>query len=104
MAPRKKKAARMGAHIVFADESGFLLIPHVVKTWAPRGQTPVHRHCYRRDKISVISGVSVSPQRQSLGLFYRLYFHNIGQEEVCPLIVLALSHVCKLESSLSDSV
>lgn len=35
MAADKKKAARLGAHIVFADESGFLLIPHAIKTWAP---------------------------------------------------------------------
>ncbi|PYT25030.1 MAG: hypothetical protein DMG58_25055 [Acidobacteria bacterium] len=70
LAASKKNATRLGAHIVFADESGFLLIPNVVKTWAPRGHTPVHRHYYRRDKISVISGVSVSPKRQHLGLFY----------------------------------
>ena len=67
---------------VLAGESGFLLIPNVAKTWAPRGQTPVHRHCCRRDKISVIAGVSVSPKRQRLGLFCQLYFNNIGQEEV----------------------
>ena len=91
--PRVKKAARMGGHIVFADESGFLLMPHVVKTWAPRGQTPVHRHGYRRDKISAISGVSVSPKRQSLGLFYQLYFHNIGQEEVCVFLRDLLRHL-----------
>jgi predicted metal-dependent enzyme (double-stranded beta helix superfamily) len=63
VAAHEKKAARLGAHIVFCDESGFLLIPHVVKTWAPVGQTPIHRHvCRRRDKISVISGISVSPK------------------------------------------
>src|SRR5207302_3565621 len=38
--PRIKKTARLGAHLVFADESGFLLIPNVAKTWAPVGQTP----------------------------------------------------------------
>jgi hypothetical protein len=53
VAANKKKAARLGAHLVFADESGFLLLPHVAKTWAPVGQTPIHRHVYRRDKISV---------------------------------------------------
>ena len=58
LAASKKNAARLGAHLVFADESGFLLIPNVVKTWAPRGQTPVLRHYYRRERISVISGVS----------------------------------------------
>jgi len=58
---------------VFVDESGFLLIPHVVKTWAPVGQTPVHHHAYRGDQISVISGVSVSPKRQRLNLYYYLF-------------------------------
>ena len=93
MAAGKKNAARLGAHIVFADESGFLLIPHVAKTWAPVGQTPVIHHRYRRDKISVISGVSVSPKRQRLGLFYQLYFQNIGQEEVCEFLRHLLRHL-----------
>jgi transposase len=84
MAPGKKNAARLGAHIVFADESGFLLIPSVVRTWAPKGKTPIHRHRQgRRDKISVISGISLSPKRQRVGLYYLLFFDNIGQEEVC---------------------
>jgi len=93
LAASKKNAAGLGAHIVFADESGFLLIPNVAKTWAPRGQTPVIRHRYRRDKISVISGVSVSPKRQRLGLFYQLYFQNIGQEEVCEFLRHLLRHL-----------
>src|SRR5262249_10497919 len=78
-----KKAARLGAHLVFVDESGFLLIPNVAKTWAPIGETPIYRHPYRREKVSVISGVSVSPQRQRLNLYYYLFYDNIGQEEVC---------------------
>src|SRR5260370_17133659 len=84
MASHKKNAARLGAHIVFADESGFLLIPNVVRTWAPQGQTPIHRHRQgRRDKISVISGVSLSPRRHRVGLYYLLFYDNIGQDEVC---------------------
>ncbi len=67
-----------------ADESGFLLIPNVVKTWAPQGQTPLPRHRQgRRDKISVISGISLSPRRHKLGLYYLLYFDHLGQAEVC---------------------
>jgi len=84
---------RLGAHVVFADESGFLLIPNVVKTWAPRGRTPVPRHGYRRDKVSVISGLSVSPKRHSLGLYYRLWFNNIGQAEVCEFVRRLLRHL-----------
>jgi transposase len=84
VAAYKKNAARLGAHIVFADESGFLLIPNAVRTWAPQGQTPIHRHRQgRRDKISVISGVSISPRRHRLGLYYLLFYDNIGQDEVC---------------------
>ena len=89
----KKKATRLGAHIVFADESGFLLIPPVRKTWAPRGQTPIHRHSYRRDKISVISGISVSPQRKRLGLYWRFHAKNIQQEEACEFLRHLLKHL-----------
>jgi transposase len=84
----------MGAHIVFADESGFQLIPNVVQTWAPQGQTPIHRHRQgRRDKISVISGISVSPKRHHLGLYYLLFLDNIGQEEVGRFLQELLRHL-----------
>lgn len=94
MAANKKKAARLGAHIVFADESGFLLIPNVVRTWAPQGQTPIHRHRQgRRDKISVISGISLSPRRHRLSLYYLLFFDNIGQQEVGRFLRELLRHL-----------
>ena len=84
----------MGAHIVFADESGFLLIPNVARTWAPQGQTPIHRHRQgRRDKISVISGISLSPRRHRLSLYYLLFFDNIGQDEVCRFLRELLRHL-----------
>src|SRR2546429_7882942 len=94
VAPGKKNAARLGAHIVFADESGFLLIPTVVRTWAPQGETPIHRHRQgRRDKISVISGISVSPQRRRPSLYYLLFFENIGQGEVLVFLRGLLGHL-----------
>ena len=56
----------------------------MVRTWAPQGCTPVVRYRQgRRDRISVISGISLSPQRRHLGLYYLLFYDNIGQEEVC---------------------
>jgi transposase len=70
------------------------LIPLVIRTWAPQGHTPVHRHRQgRRDKISVISGISVSPTRHRLGLYYLLFFDNIGQEEVCRFLRELLRHL-----------
>lgn len=93
MAAGKKNAARLGAYLVFCDESGFLIMPNLAKTWAPRGQTPLLRHRTRRQRVSAISAISVSPQRQRLGLYYRLYEHNIGQREVCQFLSQLLAHL-----------
>src|SRR5438309_2451087 len=38
-------------------------------------------------------GISVSPQRQHLGLYYLLYFDNIGQEEVSRFLRELLRHL-----------
>ena len=66
----------------------------VVRTWAPEGQTPIHRHRQgRRDKISVISGISLSPKRHRLGLYYLLFFDNVGQQEVCAFLRELLRHL-----------
>ena len=65
----------------------------MAKTWAPIGETPIHRHPCRRDKVSVISAVSVSPQRQRLSLYYYLFYDNIGQEEVCLFLRHLLRHL-----------
>ena len=89
----KKNATRLGAYIVFADESGFMMIPPVRRTWAPVGQTPIHRHHYRRDRISVIGGLSVSPRRHRLGLYFRMHPKNISQEEVHDFLWYLLRHL-----------
>lgn len=83
----------MGAHLVFVDESGFLLIPSVRRTWAPRGQTPLLRHRQRRDRISVISGLSVSPRRRRVGLYFLLAPKNIQHPEVCTFLRDLLRHL-----------
>jgi transposase len=41
----------------------------------------------------VISGISVSPKRNRLGLYYLLFFENIGQEEVCAFLQALLRHL-----------
>jgi len=59
------------------------MIPNVVRTWAPQGKTPIHRH--RKDSATRSRDLrnSVSPGRHRLGLYYLLFYDNIGQEEVC---------------------
>lgn len=70
MAPHKKGASDLGAYLVFVDESGFMLMGTVCRTWAPRGETPQIRYRYKHDRLSVISGLSLSPRRQRVGLYY----------------------------------
>lgn len=91
LAPCKKNAARLAAHLIFIDESGFLLIPSVRKTWSPVGQTPIFHHRYRHDRISAISGIAVSPKRFHCTLYCQLYEDNIQGEEV----VVFLRHLLR---------
>jgi transposase len=91
LASCKKNAARLAAHLVFIDESGFLLIPSVRKTWSPIGQTPIFHHRYRNDRISAISGIAVSPKRFHCTLYCQLYEDNIQGEEV----VVFLRHLLR---------
>jgi transposase len=70
-----------------------MLIPSVVRTWGPRGHTPQLRHWQRRDRISVISGISVSPRRHRLGLYYRWHHHNIREVEVVAFLRHLLRHL-----------
>jgi transposase len=59
--PRLKHAARR-AHrtILFVDETGVYLVPSVVKTWAPRGETPVLHEHLSKEHLSLISAVTPS--------------------------------------------
>ena len=71
-----RDAQQRNAHLVFLDESGFMLTPSVRRTWAPRGQTPILDAWDRRDRISAISSISVSPQRRRLNLHFQLLPDN----------------------------
>ena len=63
------------------------------RTWAPRGQTPLLRHRQRRDRISIISGLSLSPRRRRYGLYFLLSRHNIRHPEVCAFLRDLLRHL-----------
>jgi transposase len=59
LAGPSKKAVEEGATIVWVDESAFYLLPHVVRTWAPRGQTPHLLVKQTKDHLSAISGITL---------------------------------------------
>ncbi len=75
------------AHVVFLDESAFQLTPSVRRTFAPRGRTPLLECWDRRDRISAISCLTLSPVEGRPGLYFELLPVNRtvhAAEVVCP--------------------
>ena len=70
-----------------------MLTPTVARTWAPCGQTPCLRHSQRHDRISVISGISLSPTRCRVGLYYQWYHHNIRDVQAVAFLRHLLRHL-----------
>ena len=64
LACAQKKAAREGRIIVFIDESGVSERPHRVRSWAPKGQTPVLQYSFTWKQLSAVAGIS----------FWNIYF------------------------------
>lgn len=66
LAGPKKGADQEGRTIVWADESAFYLLPGAVRTYAPRGRTPILRLPLTRDHLSVISAITPAGQLLTL--------------------------------------
>jgi transposase len=58
-----------------------MLQPVVRRTWAPRGQTPIQYSWDRRDRLSAISAITVSPQCHRVGLYFDICDHNIVTDD-----------------------
>jgi transposase len=71
-----RQAVQRLAHVALLDESGFLLAPLVRRTLAPRGETPILDCSERRDRISVISAITLSPLALRVGLHFMLLGDN----------------------------
>jgi transposase len=54
----RRKAVRERRTLIFTDESGFYLLPGVVKTYGPKGTTPVIDRWLSRDHLSVMAGLT----------------------------------------------
>lgn len=76
MAPFKKNAGRKKQIIVFIDESGLSERPHRVKTWAPKGQTPVLQMSFNWKQLSAIAGMSM------LKFYFKLYPGTIRSKQI----------------------
>lgn len=89
MAQTKKRAARLGALILFLDETGLRLIPFIAKTWALKGKenTPILKHHGHWTKVSVIAAVSRSGK-----LYFQTQLKDFDGEDV----VRFLRHVLRV--------
>jgi transposase len=70
-----------------------MLIPTVRRTWAPRGCTPIIRHRYSHARISVIAGLTLSPSKWRLGLYFQPYVGNISRDQVEQFLGALLRHL-----------
>lgn len=71
-----RRTTKRGAHLVLLDEAGFMLTPSLRRTLAKRGHTPILEAWDRRDRISAISCITVSPVRRRLNLYFDLLPDN----------------------------
>jgi len=54
----KKRAKKERRTLVFIDESGFYLLPEVVRTYAPKGHRPVQKEWQTHDHLSVMGALA----------------------------------------------
>src|SRR5215471_7455177 len=85
VARSQKKAVEEERTIVWIDQSGFYLLPMAVRTWAPRGQTPVLRVKLTRDHLSAISAITPDGR-----LVLQVQDHAYGSEDVVRFLRLLL--------------
>ncbi len=71
-----------------------MLTPTVRRTLAPRGQTPILPCWDRRDRISAVSAITVSPKRKRLGLCFQLLpdNENVDGEDTVSFLKLLKRH------------
>ena len=89
----KKKADDLGAYLVFLDESGFLLIPNVKRTWAPKGKTPTVRYRLDHKKLSALNALTVSPKRKHMALYIRFQSQSFNGLNVLRFLKHLLKHL-----------
>lgn len=63
-----------------------MLQPLRRRTWAPRGRTPILRAWDRRDRLSAIGALTISPRRRRLSLYFRWQQGNIAAEDLVAFV------------------
>jgi len=91
----KRIATRQGRTLVFVDESGFYLLPSVVKTYGRRGRTPVVDEWQTRDHLSVMGALTTDGRVYTLvrqepltGLETVEFLWHLGRQIKGPVLVV----------------
>lgn len=87
MAGNKKKACAEARTLVFVDESGITQKPHRVRTWAPKGQTPILQHHFNWDNLAAIAGITW------WNFYFRMYPGAIRAAQVVDFLGHLLRHL-----------
>lgn len=86
----RQQARRERRTPVFIDEAGFYLLPGVVRSYAPEGQTPILKEWQSRDHLSVMGAVTPPDKVYSL----------VRQESLSGLETVAfLAHLRRVTAS-----
>jgi transposase len=88
MAGDQKKAEDEDRTLVWIDEAGFYLLPALVRTWAPVGETPIVRAPCSYDHLSAIS--AITPNGQLLLHVQEQAYHG---EDVVRFLQHILRHI-----------
>lgn len=70
-----------------------MLIPTRGRTWGPEGHTPLIRYNYKHDRISALAALTVSAQRQRMGLYARFQQQNFKAVDVAEFLRKLLRHL-----------
>ena len=87
MARAKKKAQQERRTIVFVDESGLSERPHRVRTWAPRGETPVLQYSFNWKCLSAMAGITI------WSFYFRLFPGSIKAPQVIEFLEHLQRHI-----------
>lgn len=87
MASAQKKARQERRVIVLIDESGLSERPTRVRTWAPKGQTPVIQFHFNWKQLSMIAGMSFS------NTYFRLHEGAIKSEQIVAFLKALIKQI-----------
>lgn len=72
---------------MFVDESGLSERPHRVRTWSPRGQTPVLQYSFNWQGLSALAGITI------WHFYFRLFLGSIKAPQVIQFLEHLQRHI-----------